>query len=401
MQWAAGIAAAGVVGVGLGVGGDMILKPAKAAVSTMTETATETSTVSSTVIKSPTSSSTTTSTSTASSNTLYPMTVTDAAGRTVTIPSEPMRVVTLHPIATQNVWMIAPQKMVNIDRVFNNGLSTFLAPPASLQLLESLPVTGVYFDPPNEEQIASLQPDLIVSLIGDTYVDTYQTLYNCPAILCNKESLEAYEEGFTLCGQVLNNPTRGEQLSAFWDATLDSITALTSTIPEANQLKVYYASHENALYTAGTQTDFGSELALAGTIGYTSANPGAGIAPTNEEGTVSLEQLVLWNPDVIITSALSVQQQIVGSAQWANIAAVQNNRVYNDPTYFDMDGDTALIGLLWMANIVYPNVVTLNIDQIAEQYYQLFNGYSITPAQLQIGATNGTTTSTSTTATSA
>lgn len=300
-------------------------------------------------------------------------TIIDKAGRTVSLPNEVRRVVSLHPVVTHLVWRLAPQKLVNVDRLFQARLRSFLCPPQDLQLLQSLPVTGVYSDPPGKEKIASLEPDLIITMTSDPNVDKYQETCACPVITANKANLRVCSSSFRVIGEALGNPAGGSQLSSYWDNTIDRVTDCTSQIPMSDKLKVYYSSHNALLTTPGTSTVMSSILDLAGTVGFSSTNPDANIEPTNESGKVSLEQLTRWNPDVIVASSADLPPQIMSNSDWQGITAVINRRVYANPVDATFDGIKSLMGLVWISTLVYPNIVTLNFLEEVRTYYELFN----------------------------
>ena len=447
LKWSAALAAIGVVGVGVGLGADVILRsgattktltdvttatqvPATQTVSdvstaTATATATATSTATATATTTevqtltkvststqtpsqilsalPTTSSTAVQTVTEISTTTQPpttittssssptittsQTIVDALGRTVVIPppSELYSIVTLHPQPDQALWRLAPQKQVDIDRVFNSRLSTFLTDPADLAFLNSLPVVGMYADPPNEEQVIGLAPDLILTMTGDANVNTYEETYGCPAIACVKNTLNDYTTSFGLVGQAVGNMAAANQLINYWNNEINKVTTLTAQVPQSAKLKVYYGSHNSPLTTPGTSTIMSSIISLAGGIGYTSANPTANATATSESLTTNLEQLVEWNPDVIVVTSVPNQQTILTSSQWADIAAVVNNKVYVNPVEETLDGTNCLMGLVWLASTLYPSIVDLNLYTECQSYYSLFNHYnSLTLAQTQL-----------------
>jgi len=368
LKWTA-LAAAGVVGIGLGIGGETLLGPSLA--KTTTQTATQVATQTVTTIPTPTIT--------------IPSSIIDAAGRTVALPSAINRIVTLHPLPTQAVWRLAPKKLLNIDRVFQSRLTTFLTDPTDLQLIQSLPVTGVYFDPPNSEQVASLKPDLIISMVGDPNLDNYQKTYGCPAIAAHKNTLGDYADSFRMIGQVVGNPDGGNQLADYWNDVINRVTAYTSTIPTNTKLKVYYGSHNAILTTPGTSTIMSSILDLAGMLGFAGSNPGTNIASTNESGTVSVEQLVSWNPDIIIVTNGNLISQVLGNAQLQNVNAVINKKVYTNPVEETFDGTNCLMGMVWASTTLYPEVVKLNLLTECQNYYSLFNNYTtLTSDQIQL-----------------
>jgi iron complex transport system substrate-binding protein len=75
---------------------------------------------------------------------------------------------------------------------------------------------------------------------------------------------------------------------------------------------------------------------------------------------VSIEQVLLWNPDVIITIDLEFANTVRSDPSWASVKAVRDNRVHLSPKMpFGVDfppGPNRLIGLWWLAKIFIRNV---------------------------------------------
>ena len=130
-------------------------------------------------------------------------TVIDQRGRTVILPERVSRILTLQPILTQLVWRLAPHKLLNVDRLFKARLSSFPCPKEDLNLLSSLPVVGVYFDPPDQEQVIALKPDLVATMAGDPNLEAYPEICNCPAIAANKTNLSDCAVTIRMLGQVV------------------------------------------------------------------------------------------------------------------------------------------------------------------------------------------------------
>jgi len=299
--------------------------------------------------------------------------IVDLAGRSVTLPAQVNRVVSLHPLTTHVVWRLAPNKLMNMDRMFQARVSKFPCPPADRVLLQSLPVTGVYSDSLDQDLITSLRPDLIVSVANDPNIDKYQPKFGCQAIAVSKATLDACSASFELIGKAVGNLGGGYELAAYWNGAMRRVAACTGRIPASTRLKVYYASHDALLTTPGTSTIMSSILNLAAAIGFSAANPGSGIAPTDERGAISLEQLVAWDPDVIVTSNSSLPPQIVSDPRLRGVGAVVHDRVYANPPEASLDGVKSLMGLVWISTLLYPKTVTLDYETEAQTYYALFN----------------------------
>jgi len=318
------------------------------------------------------------------STTSTTQTITDMAGREVTVPTpEKIQGVScLHPIATYMTWRLAPEKLISIDTVFNSNPR--LVPESANEDLNSLPVTGVYFKGMNQEQMLALDPDVIVSLAKDPNLDTEQIDYDAPIMAISKDKLSYYEQSFRLMGQLLGNEEEAEELAEYWNNSIEKVTDITSEIPEDQRLKVYYASHDGPLSTVGPKTVMNSIINLAGGVCMYDTNTSLTSADqVNEHIIVNIEQVLTWNPDMIITKTEAEKNTILTDAQWQSVNAVQNGRVYAAPRWESLDGMQSIMGLMWTAEKLYPNKVTLDFNNETKTFYSKFYLYdNITDEQI-------------------
>jgi iron complex transport system substrate-binding protein len=105
---------------------------------------------------------------------------------------------------------------------------------------------------------------------------------------------------------------------------------------------------------------------------------------------VSPEQLLLWNPDIIVTwdrnfhDKISLQKDPV----WQSLKAVQDKRVYLAPTapfgWIDRPPSVnRLIGLSWLANIFHGEKFPFDIRSETRAFYKLFYHVDITEPDLE------------------
>ncbi|MDO9576047.1 MAG: ABC transporter substrate-binding protein [bacterium] len=301
--------------------------------------------------------------------------ITDMAGRTVEIPMEVNRVICLHPIPTYMAWRLAPNKLVSVDSVFKKHLvaNNFLFPDSEKKRLDNLPVTEVFFKPIDREQILALEPDVIVSMTKDPNVNKTQGHLGIPVVTVSKNTLNDYEASFRLMGKLLGNEKEGNELADYWHSVIERVTDETSQIPENERVKVYYASHDGPLSTVGPATVMASIIGLAGGINVSDNIYGP---VTSEKVAVSMEQVLVWNPDVITTGYADVRDEILSSSEWKEINAVKNHRVYAQLQYEKLDGICSIMGLVWTAKTLYPEKTNFNLLDEVKAFYSKFYLYN-------------------------
>ncbi|WP_440945325.1 ABC transporter substrate-binding protein [Methanosarcina sp. T3] len=310
--------------------------------------------------------------------------ITDMAKRTVAIPAPEniTRVSCLHPIPTYMTWRLAPEKLISTDMVFN--ANPRLVPEDANDTLNSLPVTGVYFKGMNQEQMLVLDPDVIVSMTKDPNLYQEQIDYAAPVVVISKDNLTDYEQSFRLMGEVLGNEGEANELADYWNNSIKKVTDITSTIPEDQYVKVYYASHDGPLSTVGPLTVMSSIIDLAGGVDLYDTNVSLTSAQkVDEHLAVNIEQVLLWNPDVIITKTETEKNAILNDTQWQSVNAVKNSRVYAAPRWESLDGIQSIMGLMWTAEKLHPDKVTFDFDNETRAFYSEFYLYdNITDEQI-------------------
>jgi iron complex transport system substrate-binding protein len=167
--------------------------------------------------------------------------------------------------------------------------------------------------------------------------------------------------------------------SRYGDDTLKTIIGRAAAIAPSNRLRVYYARGQRGLITG-----LGGSINVE-TIELLAQN----VAGGNKGGlaNVSIEQVLLWNPDVIITIDQDFAASVYGDQSWASVNAVRNGRVHLSPKmpfgWVDFPPSVnRLIGLWWLAKILYPDRFHEDMRVLTRDFYAMF--YHHTPSDMQI-----------------
>lgn len=305
----------------------------------------------------------------------FPITLTDAAGRTVTLETQPETLVSGYYITTSMLIALGCEdQLVGIEAKADTRPIYALAAP---ELLE-LPSVGTAkeFD---LEGCAALEPDLVIlpMKLKDT-ADALEQL-GIPALVVNPESLAELEETLTLLGDATGTADRAAELVAYNQETEDF---LTETLADAEKAVVYLAGNSSYLSTAGPAMYQDTLIQLGGGV-----NAAADLTDTYW-AEISCEQLLAWNPDVIVIvpAADYTKDDLLADPQLADLTAVKEGKVYAMPTAFeswDSPVPSALVGSRWMASMLHPDLYdfeTFAAD--ATDFYNRFYGVEIDTALL-------------------
>jgi iron complex transport system substrate-binding protein len=238
----------------------------------------------------------------------------------------------------------------------------------------------------NLENVVQLKPDLVLD-VGDTtatYVslaDRVQEQTGVPAVLIGGR-LAATPATLRIVGMVVGVPERAETLARYADAVLDEVQRKTAEVPPAERPTIYVARGPKGLETA-VAGSIGSEVVdLVGARNVV----GKDTAPRTIVD-VSPEQVLAWQPDVILTIDRRFHAAIRSDAVWRELKAVQAGKVHFVPDlpFSWLDEPPApnrLMGLLWLAKLLYPASFSQDIHAEARRFYALF--YQQEPSDVQL-----------------
>ncbi len=275
----------------------------------------------------------------------YPITVTDQAGREVTIEEEPQRLISAYYITTSLLMALdLEDRMVGIENDPEKRAVYGLSAPDLLKL----PTVGTAKEL-DLEMVASLEPDLLVLPMKlKNTVEALETL-GFDVLLVDPEDQERLVGMIELVALAANKKEEAQQLLAFIN---EQQAFLETALDGVEQPSVYLAGNSSMLKTAGNAMYQANMIRLAG-----------GINVANEIGDtywaeIDYEQLLTWNPDYIILAAEATYtvEDVLADPNLADCTAVQNNNVYRLPNKaeaWDSPVPGSFLGALWLANILH------------------------------------------------
>jgi iron complex transport system substrate-binding protein len=298
--------------------------------------------------------------------------VTDSAGRRLELPEAVGRVFAAGPPASVFVYALAPSKLLGWTREFRGSEADYVTPAAALPVLGRL--TGRGGDASLEAVLAA-RPDLILDVgsTAPTYVslaERVQAQTGLPYLLVDGR-FENTATALRLLGEALGATAQADRLAAYADAAFAEIDAVLARTPEEKRPRVYLARGPDGLET-GVAGSINSEiLERAGGRNVAQAPGQEGIA------NVSLEQVLAWDPEVIVTWDGTAFTHIRGSDAWRSVRAVRDRRVHLSPSepfgWIDRPPSlNRLLGLRWLAALLHPGQLRLDLPAEARAFYELF-----------------------------
>lgn len=293
---------------------------------------------------------------------MYPMVLVDDINRTVTIPKEPERIVSLEPSNTQIVYVLGDgNRLVGVTQ-YDTWPAQLNSSIKSGNLSD---VGGIIDGSINVESIIALKPDLVLAWGAPTeQASTIQQLASAgiPVLVLAPQNITMMENDVLMVGKALDSYQNATIAVSNMQRVINFIQAKESSIPASQRPSVFYEVWNDPLITTATTSFLGELFQLCG---------GENLIENVSDPypTVSYETVVNLNPQIIIAPASlneTAQQLISTQPGFDQTSAAKNSRVYILEDYSDIQEPSprVVVGLLEVAQIIYPNLfsnVTLNI----------------------------------------
>lgn len=301
-------------------------------------------------------------------------TFTDSAGRTVELPEVVSTVFAAGPPASVLVYVLKPEALTGWPRALYSEEEDYIAEP-----YRNLPETGRLTGRGGEanlERVLAIRPDLIIDFgsVRDTYIDLadrMQAQTGIPYLLIDGR-FENTAQALRLVGDALGVPERGEVLARDVESTFARIDTILAEVPETDRPRVYLARGPDGLET-GMKGSINTEI-IDRAGGRNVADDGGA---TSGLVTASMEQVIVANPDTIVTWDRNFHAKVWNDLLWQEIEAVREGRVYLSPTapfgWIDRPPSlNRMMGLVWMAGLLYPDKWAGDLRQEARAFYKLY-----------------------------
>lgn len=309
---------------------------------------------------------------------------TDSCGRTVEIPSHIMKAAPSGPLAQLFLYSLCPDKLIGLSGKFSS-----VAEPYIDKKYVDLPVFGQFYGKNtslNIEALAAAAPQIIID-IGEKKgtekkdMDGIQKQTGIPTIFV-EATMNTMPQAYRTLGNILGEEPRAREFSDYIDGTLKDAKRRSAAIPKDKRVKVYYGLGKAGLETNPEGSIFADVIDTVGAVN-------AAVVPDSSGSggdTVSVEQLLKWQPDVMIFDPGSVYGTVGKDTMWKNFTAVKRGKVYEVPEgpYNWMGRPPSVnrvLGVKWLGSLLYPDIYQYDMVQEAKKFYLLFYHYNLSDEQ--------------------
>ncbi len=308
----------------------------------------------------------------------------DSLGREVMVDQEITRIAVTGALGQITVFAIAGDLFVGLPNAWDEDEKAYLD-----EKYHDLPELGQVYGGKgamNLEELLKAAPQVVID-IGEPKegvaedMDAMQNQTGIPWVHISAY-IESLDQTYALLGELLNRPEKGRELGEYCAKTYASLSALVENVEKVNLLCVLGEKGLNVLAKGSYHSTIIDLMTNNLAVVDNPLSKGTG----NE---VDMEQILAWNPDVVIFGEGSIYETVAQDPLWQSISAIENNRYYEVPVgpynWLGMPPSVQrLLGMLWMGKLFYPEQATYDLYTEVAEYYRLFYDYELTQEQYDV-----------------
>ncbi|HJJ92880.1 MAG TPA: ABC transporter substrate-binding protein [Methanocorpusculum sp.] len=318
----------------------------------------------------------------------------DDVDREIVLPVDIHAVSPSGPLAQIVLYSLDPDLFTSVSSPFDSIAMKYID---SRLLL--LPVTGQFYcskaSSMNAESIMELDKKLHIDVVLDIGevketvrpdLDSFQSKTNVAFAFITQNKLSDISGSYLKLGELFNRKELGERLAHYLSLLLSEFDMGMQTIGNCKKSLIYVtAVNGNSVSLVGNHSYHAEVIDF---VGNNIVAPMISSSGTGDGYT--MEDILQMDPEFIIVSYTedhAYYKKIMGDLMWRSLTAVQNGNVYEAPygPYNWMGSPPSvhrLLSLIWLGNLMYPDVFDYDLNDRVKEFYSLFFHYNLTDAEL-------------------
>lgn len=309
---------------------------------------------------------------------------TDSAGRQVEVPAQIDKIAPSGHTAQQILLTMAPEKMVGLSQELSAGQLKYLG-----EQFADYPVFGAAFGAKgdmNKEAVAAAAPQIVIDT-GEPKdglkedLDNLQAQLGIPVVFI-ETPLDGYDTAYRMLGDLLGMEERGAELGDYCARAYAETQAAMDAIPKSERVNVAYLMGDAGLNAIAQGSYQGTVIDMCAN-NVVQVEKASGSGSGNE---ISLEQIAVWNPDLIVFATKSIYPTVGDDAAWSGISAIASKNYYevpSEPWSWLNNPPTVnqVLGMQWFPRVCYPDRFDDDMQDVVTGYYRTFYGYDLSQAE--------------------
>lgn len=307
---------------------------------------------------------------------------TDSLGREVELPARVERVVASGPVAQEVLLTTVPERLVGLATQLTDAQAAYLGEDVA-----SLPVLGQIYGGKGDfskEEVAAAAPQLVLDA-GEPKdsiteeLDGLQEQIGIPFVHLDSTSPESYGDLLDSVADLLSCERASEEAD-YCRVACDEVAAVMDEVDaEGGRVRAAY------LLGADGTNAMARGAFMAGVVDAVTDNVVEVDDPSSsgKGDPVSLEQIAVWDPELIVFSPDGAYETVATDPAWAELAAVKGGNYFLVPAvpYNWLSSPASvnqMLGLRWLARLCYPERFDDDLRDVVGGYYALFYGHDLT-----------------------
>lgn len=301
---------------------------------------------------------------------------TDSTGRTVTVPNEVTRVAVSGPLTQIYAIPLVGDLMVGVSNYIAEDIEKYLP-----DYINTLPELGQLYGGGAEldlEAILAADPDVVID-IGDSKdgiaedMDSLSEQTGIPFVHIDA-TVQTSPDAYRMLGELVGREDEAEEIASWLEGIYDMMTGMMEKVDADGARKT-------ALYCLGGK---GLNVIAKGSYHAETFNMMTDnladlpdVVSNGSGNEVDMEQLLVWNPEVIVFAPDSVYDSVGSDAAWQQLQAVSSGNYYKTPygPYGWLSSPPSVqryLGMVWLGALLYPDYCEYDLQEVVTEYYKLF-----------------------------
>lgn len=199
------------------------------------------------------------------------------------------------------------------------------------------------------------------------------------------QSIKELQDSFSKIAEIWgeNSVKRAREFNEYFNDNIKFVSQKTANLtPKKRVLVLNYTSGN---FSTISSKDIGAEyISVAGGINLSSELRDGDFKISK---AINEEQVIIFNPDIIITNSQKSADAIAKNASFAKLKAVQNGQIFVVPSgvyLWSVRSAEGALYPLWLAKTFYPELFSdLNLEQKTKEFYERFYNYKLSESELK------------------
>lgn len=312
---------------------------------------------------------------------------TDSLGRQVTLPAEIKKVAVSGPLTQIYLIPLCPDLFAGFSVSYSEDARKYISPE-----FWELPNLGQLYGGKGTMDLEALlkaAPDIVIDL-GEQKdhmaedLDALAKQTGIPFIHIDA-TVETAAQAYKTLGELLGRQEQAEKLAAYCERILEKSKALMEKIDKADKrVTAAYLLGDKGLNAIAKGSFHGETFDFM----TTNAVIVDKVVSKGSGNEIDMEQLLAWNPQVIVFSHDSIYDTVKDTPEWQKLTAISSGKYAKVPCgplgwLSSPPSVQRYLGFIWLSELLYPDEAELDFNNEIKDYYKLFYGYDLGDDELK------------------